>query len=235
MKPNEKRPRILLVEDSAEVRILSHGLVRPFADMVSVGTAVEARVLVESEPFDLVLIDVGLPDDEVDGFDVLGWVRNSSWNADTEVFFTTGRSGLSDRLRALRCGADDYITKPFASEEFVARIQAALRRRAASSAAPGLRCSYGDVVVDYRLMRVSTRGERNLHLTPNEFRLIAYLLEDPGAFKSREVILRDLWSELGVKVTERTVDTHICSLRKKLGELGDRLESIPSLGYRFLS
>jgi DNA-binding response OmpR family regulator len=234
MSATTELPIILLVEDSAEVRILARGLLYDWARVQVAESAAEAKAILSLQRFDLILVDVGLPDPDEDGFDVLAWARNSPLNADVEVFFLTGRRELSDRLRALRCGADDYITKPFAAEEFVERVRGGLRRRrgSAQTSSSDLKANYSHLSIDYRLLRVTDRSGRDLGLTPNEFRLISYLLEQPGVFRSRDTILKDLWGELGVKVTERTVDTHVCSLRKKLGDLGSQLESLPSQGYR---
>ena len=141
----------------------------------------------------------------------------------------TARGEETDRVRGLDCGADDYIVKPFSPGELVARVRAVLRRLRPAFAAESL--EFGDIVMDLVQYRVNRDGEE-VHLAPTEFRLLRHFMEHPGRVFSREQLLDAVWGR-NIYVEARTVDVHVRSIRSKLGEHSDLLETVRGIGYRF--
>ncbi|MCW2608378.1 MAG: DNA-binding response regulator [Frankiales bacterium] len=171
---------------------------------------------------DLVVLDVMLPG--LDGYEVC---RQVQADRPVPVLMLSARDEETDVVVGLRVGADDYVTKPFSPRELSARV-AALLRRSARTAAPLPRLQVGDVVLDPAARLVSAAGAP-VHLTPTEFDLLARLAERPGTVLSREQLLTDVWGWRGGASTTRTVDTHVASLRRKLGD--DVVRTVHGVGY----
>jgi DNA-binding response OmpR family regulator len=207
--------RILVIEDNAN---LAYGIrnnleiegyeVDVAADGESVLTSARA-----SSP-DLIVLDLMLPD--MDGFRVLRALRQSGERA--PILILTARSIESDKVRGLKLGADDYVTKPFGIPEFLARVEALLRRasRSAEHTAPKAIERFGVVRVDSRRRSV-VRSGRTVALTPKEFDLLAALLRRRGAVVTRRELLREVWGYPSA-ISTRTLDTHVAELRRKLEE-----------------
>lgn len=171
---------------------------------------------------DFVVLDIGLPD--FDGFEVCRRIRKTS---PVPILFLTSRTEEIDRIVGLELGGDDYLAKPFSSRELVARIKA-IARRASSSNDPLM----DGLVMDREAFRVSVDGQR-VDLSRTEFELLALLSGHPGRVFTREQILDAAWTDGGC-VTDRTVDAHIKTLRKKL-EPVEFIETVRGVGYRFKS
>jgi DNA-binding response OmpR family regulator len=204
------RPRVLVVEDEQKVaRALKEGLEGDGYDVVAEHTGEGAFFRLNTERFDVILLDVMLPGR--DGLQVLATLR--SQGVETPVLVLTARDALEDRVAGLDSGADDYLVKPFAFAEVLARIRALLRRGRSTEA---LRLTVGDLDVDL-VSRKVTRAGRHIELTVREFELLEYLLRHEGQVVSRGALARDVWKE-----TERTtpldnvIDVHIARLRRKL-------------------
>jgi DNA-binding response OmpR family regulator len=204
------RPRVLVVEDEQKVaRALKEGLEGDGYDVVAEHTGESAFFRLNTERFDVILLDVMLPGR--DGLQVLATLR--SQGIETPVLVLTARDALEDRVAGLDSGADDYLVKPFAFAEVLARIRALLRRGRSTEA---LRLTVGDLDVDL-VSRKVTRAGRHIELTVREFELLEYLLRHEGQVVSRGALARDVWKE-----TERTtpldnvIDVHIARLRRKL-------------------
>jgi two-component system alkaline phosphatase synthesis response regulator PhoP len=222
--------QLLLVEDEP-------GLVLTLTDRLRrEGYAVEhcadgesALERAAAEPFDLVLLDVGLP--RMNGFDVLRELRKRG--VETPVIMVTARGQVIDKVVGLKLGADDYVTKPFDMAELLARIEAKLRRPS-----PGVRTSegqqFGDVRVDFRRAEV-TRGGVAVEMSAREFQLLRYFLEHRGATLTREELLNEVWGYNAMPST-RTVDVHVAWLRQKI-EPNPRhpqyILTIHGMGYKF--
>ncbi len=185
------------------------------------GSAAEA--LREQQPH-LVLLDVTLPDG--DGYGVFESLREDGLGSSIPVVFLTGRGAPEDKVRAFTLGADDYVVKPFEPLELKARVEARLAKR---PVAPVL--SRGPLRLDPARMRVDLGERGTLDLTPNEFRVLFRLAEEPGRARRREELLEALWGDTAV--TPRTIDTHIYSIRTKLGGLRGLIETVSRVGYRF--
>ncbi len=215
--------RVLIVEDDEAIAApLAKGLEREGLDVDRVDNGTGALASVAASPFDVVLLDLGLPD--LDGFDVCRELRAQS---DVPIIVVTARSDEVDRVVGLELGADDYIVKPFGFRELVARIRAVARRRAPR--AEHTPTELGRLVVDRRTRRVSI-GDHEIALTPKEFDVLAYLAEDPGAVRSRQQLLEEVWDPHWYGPT-KTLDVHVASLRKKLDDPA-WIETVRGVGFR---
>ncbi|OKJ33457.1 response regulator [Streptomyces sp. CB02366] len=208
---------MLLVEDDHFVRA---ALIRHLTDashsVRSVGTALEALREISQLHFDVVILDLGLPD--LDGGKALKMLRGI---ADVPVIIATARDDEAGIIRLLNDGADDYLTKPFSAEHLTARIAAVLRRSGAGAGGrraavpPPQVISVGGISVDPTRRAASLDG-RELDLTRREFDLLAYLAERPGRVVSRKDLLAEVWNQ--PYGADKTVDVHLSWLRRKLGE-----------------
>jgi two-component system copper resistance phosphate regulon response regulator CusR len=204
--------RILVIEDEAKVaRALSDGLSREGYEVTVAGTGEEGYFLLDSGSFDLVVLDLMLPGR--DGLEVLATMR--SRRRGIPVLIVTARDSVEDRVIGLDAGADDYLVKPFAFAELLARVRA-LSRRGRSDAPARLKVS--DLEVDASARRV-TRGGRTLDLTAREFELLEYLVRNHGRVVSREMLARDVWKETGrATPLDNVIDVHIARLRRKVDD-----------------
>lgn len=228
-------PSILLVEDEPELASLIERelkLVGHSVHTVSDGpSAVEAAN--EQTP-DLIVLDVMLP-----GFDGLEVTRRIRSTHSTPILMLTARSAEIDKVVGLELGADDYLTKPFSMRELQARIAAILRRSdlVKSRSQPRSaeeRIEFFDLSIDVAGQQVTSQG-RPAQLTATEFALLRLLASNPGRVFSREFLLEEVWGD-EVAVFDRTIDSHIQRLRKKLGGTdspGDLIETVWGVGYRF--
>lgn len=220
--------RVLLVEDDRSVAggVLD-GLTAAAIDAQHVETGAAALAAHAADPPDLVLLDLGLPD--MDGTDVCREIRRT---ATTPIIVLSARDDEIDRVIALEIGADDYVVKPFGMRELVARIRAVLRRTAApESADPESReVRIGGLTIDDRARRVTLDGTE-LALTPTEFDLLAFLARDPGAALRRMDIVNGVWRTTWFGTT-KTLDAHVASLRRKLGDPG-WIVAVRGVGFRF--
>ena len=207
--------RLLVIEDEAKVaRALDDGLSREGYEVTVARTGEEGYYLLDSAPFDLVVLDLMLPGR--DGLEVLATMR--SRNRGIPVLIVTARDSVEDRVIGLDAGADDYLVKPFAFAELLARIRA-LSRRGRSDAPVRLKVS--DLEMDASTRRVS-RGGRTLDLTAREFELLEYLVRNGGRVVSREMLARDVWRETGrATPLDNVIDVHIARLRRKVDDTAE--------------
>jgi DNA-binding response OmpR family regulator len=200
--------RILVAEDDRPVAtFISKGLVAENYVVNLAGDGEEALFLAEHYDYDLVILDIHLP--KVDGFTVLQRIR--AQKPDLAVLFLTGSVQVSDRVKGLDLGADDYLTKPFSLSELLARVRAVARRSARPLEAV---LKLEDLVMD-RVQRLVTRAGRPINLTPKEFALLEYLLRNSGRSVSRSMIIEHVWN-LGFDSATNVVDVYINYLRKKV-------------------
>ncbi len=219
--------RILLIEDEESIAVpLADGLTREHFDVTIARSGADG--LAVADDAELILLDLGLPD--VDGVDVCRLLRARN---DTPIIVLTARGDERDRVRLLEMGADDYVVKPFGFRELVARMGAVLRRSQSGlvgSTAENLSVQeLGPLQIDHRSRRVTMHG-REINLSPKEFDLLARLAAEPGAVVRRERIIEEVWDEHWWGST-KTLDVHIASLRKKLGD-PSLIVTIRSIGYR---
>ncbi|MBI2840411.1 MAG: response regulator transcription factor [Acidobacteria bacterium] len=204
--------RILVVEDEVKVaRALKEGLEREGFDVAVAETGEEGFYRVNAEGFDLIVLDVMLPGR--DGLQVLATIRRGGMR--TPVLMLTARDAIEDRVQGLDSGADDYLVKPFAFPELLARIRALLRR---GRPEPVLRFAYADLELDV-VARTVKRKDKEIDLTPREFALLAYLLDHHEQVVSREMLARDVWKEPSrATPLDNVIDVHIARLRRKIDD-----------------
>jgi two-component system copper resistance phosphate regulon response regulator CusR len=204
--------RILIIEDDEKTaRAIASGLETGGFAAVTAHTGEEGFFLLSAESFDLVVLDWMLPGR--DGIEILRTLR--ARGSKTPVLLLTARDAVEDRVLGLESGADDYLVKPFAFAELLARIRSLLRR---SSPADVLKKTLGDLMVDLEARRVSRAG-KPLELTPREFDLLAYLLRQPGQVVTREMLAREVWGEANrITPLDNVIDVHIAHLRRKVEE-----------------
>jgi DNA-binding response OmpR family regulator len=205
-----KRLRILVIEDEAKVaRALKEGLESEPYEVALARTGGEGLRLAETIGFDLVLLDLMLPDR--DGGDVLQVLRQRG--LDAPVLILTARDAIEDRVHGLDGGADDYLVKPFAFAELLARVRALLRR---GRSEPSLRLRIADLELDL-VARHARRGCAPLELTAREFELLEYLMRHGGEVVSREMLARGVWKERSrSEHLDNVIDVYVARLRRKL-------------------
>ena len=218
--------RILVVEDDRKVaRFVRQGLCEEGHAVEIASDGAEALDFVLTEPaYDLIILDVMLPGQ--DGFGVLKTLR--AHKVAVPVLILTARDSVPDRVAGLDLGADDYLTKPFAFEEFLARVRALLRRRDVARA-PVL--TIDDLVVDPATRRV-TRGERRIELTARQYALLEYFLRNAGRVLSRQMIAQHVWG-LGFDAESNVIDVYVGYLRRKIDRDRERrlLHTVRGAGY----
>jgi two-component system copper resistance phosphate regulon response regulator CusR len=207
-----KRMEILVVEDEAKVaEALKEGLEREDYEVTLARTGEEGYYVLGTRSFDLVVLDLMLPGR--DGVEILKTLRGR--DRTIPVLILTARDTVQDRVAGLDAGADDYLIKPFAFPELLARIRALLRRGRVEQP---VRLKVADLDVDVPARRV-IRGARELELTSREFELLQYLLRNRGRVVSREMLARDVWKETRrATPLDNVIDVHIARLRRKVDD-----------------
>ncbi|MBE3557799.1 MAG: response regulator transcription factor [Ktedonobacteraceae bacterium] len=228
--------KILLVEDTTDLaKVILRELTTSGYAVVLASDGLAALRLFASEQPDLVVLDWMLP--ELDGLEVLRRLRQSS---SVPILMLTARGEETDRVVGLEVGADDYLPKPFSMREFLARVRALLRRaehvqqilRADQSRAAGV-LSYGPLRLDPEAHVVMLNGTP-LDLSPTEFEMLHLFMRSPGRAFSRTYLLDTLWGESYIG-GDRSVDNTVLRLRRKLGSLGEDIETVWGIGYRLRS
>jgi two-component system catabolic regulation response regulator CreB len=219
--------RILVVEDEPAIReSVAYALRRDGFAVSLAGTLAEAEA--HRAEADLVILDLMLPDGS--GFEWITALRGE--RRDQPIIVLSSRDGEADRVAALETGADDYVTKPFSPREIVARVRAVLRRSVASER-PERPSTSEPVELDVKARRARV-GETALELTRVEFDLLACLLGGPERVHTRAELIDRVWGD-GFAITDRTIDSHVKALRRKLAEAGAdpaTIETVRGVGYR---
>src|SRR5262245_26392407 len=226
----EMSPRILVVEDEAAIaELVRYNLAAEGLRTTVAATGEEAESQVAEDRFDLIVLDWMLPG--VSGIELCRRLRRNDATRNVPILMLTARGEEGDRVRGFATGADDYVVKPFSVPEVLARIKALLRRAAPNRIADVLRS--GDIVLNRASYRV-TRRDREVHLGPTEFRLLACFMENAGRVLSRQQLLDGVWGR-DVFIDARTVDVHIGRLRRALmrGTDTDPIRTVRGAGYAF--
>lgn len=212
--------KILIVEDDVNIaKMLEVTLSIGGYESERCDNGKKAVDLVTSQSYDLVLLDVMLPD--MDGFKVIEYIDKEG----TAVIFLTALQDVMDKVKGLKLGAEDYIVKPFETVELLARIEVVLRRKHKSNNT----IHYGDITMNIDEHTVK-KGDDYVSLTPKEFDILAFFLQNQDIALTRERLLATVWGYEFMGET-RTVDIHVQQIRKKMG-LHNKLVTIPKLGYR---
>ncbi len=220
--------RVLVVEDDAAIQALLDFTLKKAGFEATIVASAEAGAAALSIALpDIVLIDWMLP--KMSGIAFARQLRRDARSAGLPIIMVTARGEEGDRVEGLESGADDYLVKPFSPRELVARIQAVLRRRAPHVAETAL--SVGSLRLDPSTHQVTLDGRR-LDMAPTEFRLLRFLMANPGHVFNRAQLLDKVWGD-HVFIEERTVDVHVRRLRQALGAEGESfVETVRGAGYR---
>ena len=221
---------LLVVEDEEPIQILlRYNLESEGYRVRATAQDEDVMFLIGEERPNLIVLDWMLPG--LSGIEVCKLLRAKPETRDIPVIMLTARSEEAERVRGLATGADDYLVKPFSVPELLARIKTILRRANPDAVADQLKA--GDLLLDQRTKRVS-RGQRDVNLSPTEFRLLEQLMRNPGRVFSRAQLLDMVWGR-DAEVDERTVDVHVGRLRKSLsrGRDPDPIRTVRAAGYAF--
>lgn len=225
------KERILAVDDEEDIlNLIKYNLEREgFKVETAANGEMAVRIARENAP-DLILLDLMLPG--MDGLDVCRILKNDRNTSKVPIVMLTARGEESDIVTGLEIGADDYITKPFSPRVLIARIKTILRRDSKKEdAARNPLIRIGEMEIDTTKYKVAVNGE-NVDLTATEFSILIYLVKRPGWVFTRSQIINSVKGD-DYPVTDRSVDVQILNLRKKLGDIGNLIETVRGVGYRF--
>jgi two-component system phosphate regulon response regulator PhoB len=226
-----KRQKIVVVEDEPDIlEVFDYNLTREGFRVVTARDGADGLKKIRQELPDLVVLDLMLPG--MDGLEVCRRLRGDEVTRALPVVMVTAKGEEADIVVGLGMGADDYLVKPFRPRELLARVRAVLRRsQTQTQTAASERVEFPGLVVDVGRHEVLVRGEA-VTLTPTEIRLLHFLMSHPGRVFTRDQLLARAIGEHAV-VIDRNIDVHVRSIRKKLGEERERLETVRGVGYRF--
>ena len=223
--------KILVIEDEPDIRRnLEYNLGREGFNASSVGSLDEANEKLKSKKFDLILLDLMLPDGS--GLDLCKKIKSNSETEATPIIILTAKDDEVDKVVGFELGADDYVTKPFSVRELILRVKAILKRSdTKTKEVVEVERQFGDLKIDVDSHEVHVDSQL-IELTALEFRLLKELVDKRGRVQSRDQLLSEVWG-YNAEVTTRTVDTHIKRLREKLGSMGKYVQTIRGVGYKF--
>lgn len=223
---------ILVVDD--EIKIIE--LIKKYIEFegykaITVSTGMDALETLDKhkDEIDIIVLDIMLPD--IDGFSTLKKIRKTS---DIPVIFLSAKGEEYDKIHGFDVGADDYVSKPFSPKELIMRIEAILKRGKGKQNLDSIKediFRYENLVVDYKGRKVTINGDL-IKLTPKEYELLIYFIKNKNIAIGRESILNNIWG-YDFYGDDRTLDTHIKSLRKSLGEYSKMITTLRGVGYRF--
>lgn len=223
------KPTVLIIEDEpALIEVLKYNLDQEGFEVFTSSDGQEGLRLAQSLVPDIVLLDLMLP--AMDGLQICRQLRAAAKTQDIRILMLTARSEEVDEIVGFNMGADDYVTKPFKVKPLIHRIKALLRRQSTSESGHET-VAIGGIQMN-RTKHVATSDDQELLLTPTEFRLLWTLAHNPGRTYSR-LELMDLCRGEDANATERTIDVHIRSVRKKLGKKATLIDTVRGVGYRF--
>ncbi len=225
------RARVLVVEDEADIlEVIQYNLAREGYKVLTSRDGDDGLAKIRKESPDLVLLDLMLPGTE--GLEVCRRLKQDPVTRSIPIIIVTAKGEESDVVLGLGVGADDYVTKPFSPKELVARVKAVLRRGALKEdRGAGERIVCGDVIIDAGRHEVLVAG-KPVDFTATELRLLHFLASHPGRVFTRDHLLSRVIGENAV-VIDRNIDVHVRSVRKKVGEKRELIETIRGVGYRF--
>jgi DNA-binding response OmpR family regulator len=223
------KERILIIEDDKHIsKLVNYNLEKAGYDSTVVEDGEDALDILSKQGVDLIILDIMLP--KMDGFEVCRIIKQESKFKNIPIIMLTAKGEEVDRIVGLELGADDYVVKPFSPRELVLRVKAILKRGKIEESPKDI-IQRGNLIINVSKHRV-TVNNKEIELTPIEFKLLVTLIERKGRIQSRDQLLSDVW-DIHADVFTRTVDTHIKRLREKLGKTGNQIETVRGLGYRF--
>ena len=220
-------PRVLIVEDEPAIaELIAVNLQHSGFTAVVAGDSVSAQRELETMLPDIILLDWMLPGQS--GLSLARHLRKQPRTKNIPIVMLTARGDEPDKIAGLDAGADDYVTKPFSTQELLARIRAVLRRRAPEEVTDTV--TVGELLLDAGTHRISFQGQE-LKFGPTEFKLLHYIMKHAERVHSRGTLLDKVWGD-HVFIEERTVDVHVKRLRESLGAAGSMVETVRGAGYR---
>ena len=226
------KKHVLLVEDEPDLnQTVAFNLDSEGYSVESAFNGKEALKLIEEKTPDLILLDLMLPD--MSGLEICRILRSSKKTKNIPIMMVTAKGEEIDRIVGFELGADDYIVKPFSIREFMLRVAAMLKRSGDKINNDEEKIIFGSLEIDIAAHRVKLK-DKEVSLTAKEFSLLHYLVERIGRVSTRDALLDDVWG-YNCEVTTRTVDTHVKRLRAKLSDVGNNIETVRGVGYRFNS
>lgn len=222
--------KVLLVEDSKEIYTIVRQSLGSIADLEWAESVAAAKSFLEANKYDLILLDIELPD----GNGIKFCSEINMKNPKQAIFFLTSHQDLSDKVLGFTAGADDYITKPFESLELRARVENKLKKVQLDQKMSNV-MEWEGLIIDKnkQAVKILVDGEfKSVDLTHLEFKLLIYLADKEEDVIPRDEILNDIWGE-DVHVYSRSVDTHVSKLRRKLGPASAYIQSVHGTGYKF--
>ena len=223
--------RILIIEDQPDIRkTIDYNLSRESFEVFQAASIAEGEQAIQQHKPDLVILDLMLPDGS--GLTLCRDIKSDPATKNTLVILLTAKADELDRVIGFELGADDYVTKPFSVRELILRVKAILKRRASEERQPADPSqTFGALTLNLEAHQVFI-NDLEVGFTALEFRLLKHLIDRKGRVQSRDQLLEEVWG-YSAEVTTRTVDTHIKRLREKLGSVGEYIQTIRGVGYRF--
>ncbi|MCK4533416.1 response regulator transcription factor [bacterium] len=223
------KKRILVVEDDKHLsKLIKYNMEKAGFDCITAPTGEIALKTLDRQPVDLIILDIMLP--KMDGLQVCKQIKQDKKLAAIPIIMLTARGEEIDRIVGFELGADDYIVKPFSVRELVLRIKAILKRNKKEKIPQNI-LTADKLTIDISRHKVIAH-KKEVELTLIEFKLLVLLMQRKGRVQSRDSLLNDVW-DISSEVTTRTVDTHVKRLRQKLGKVGNLIETVRGIGYRF--
>lgn len=221
---------ILIVEDDKNIlKLLEYNLKKAEYNCILVSRGEDVLVALEQNDVSLILLDINLPG--MDGYQVCKTIKQKNKFMNIPILMLTARGEEIDRITGLELGADDYVVKPFSPTEIVLRIKAILKRTQNNVDKKDI-LQINELIIDVS-KHIVKANEKEITLTPMEFKLLYVLMDRRGRVQTRSGLLSDVW-DMNSEVLTRTVDTHIKRVREKLGEYGKYIETVSGLGYKFI-
>jgi two-component system phosphate regulon response regulator PhoB len=222
---------VLVIEDEPDIRkTIDYNLSKESYKVIQAASITEGEKAIAENDIDVVILDLMLPDGS--GLTLCRDIKSNSRTKDIPIIILTAKADEVDRVVGFELGADDYVIKPFSVRELILRVKAILKRRtSAKDIAEESSYSFGDLRLNFDAYQVFI-NDSEIGLTALEFRLLKHLIDRRGRVQTRDQLLEEVWG-YSSSVTTRTVDTHIKRLREKLGPIGDYIQTIRGVGYRF--
>ena len=223
--------QVLIIEDEPDIRkTIDYNLTKESFKVVQAGSIEEGEKALASNKIDVIILDLMLPDGS--GLTLCRDIKSDDKTKHIPIIILTAKTEEVDRVVGFELGADDYVTKPFSVRELILRVKAILKRGPTSNKNPeDDEYSFGELTLNFEAHQAYINGNE-ISLTALEFRLLKHLIDRKGRVQTRDQLLEDVWG-YSSDVTTRTVDTHIKRLREKLGSVGNHIQTIRGVGYRF--
>ena len=223
--------RVLVIEDEPDIRkTIDYNLSKESYEVIQAASIEEGEKALASNKIDVIILDLMLPDGS--GLTLCRDIKSEPSTKNIPVIILTAKTEEVDRVVGFELGADDYVTKPFSVRELILRVKAILKRGASTEIkTDNVQDSFGELTLNYDEHQAYINNEE-ISLTALEFKLLKHLVNRKGRVQTRDQLLEDVWG-YSSNVTTRTVDTHIKRLREKLGTVGEHIQTIRGVGYRF--